>query len=91
MAILAHYSNKNYFRFVYHDGSFESLDDRKKINYIDLVRKLAKKCGIQIIIIAIDSDIPIDENNKKYKFEKGEVILELTDESDEGRLFGFSF
>lgn len=91
LAILSHYSNRSYFKFVYHDGSLESLDDRKKLNYIKLVRDLAKETGFQIIFTVIDSDLPYDAYGEKIEFEDSEIAIELTDESDSRRLYGFHF
>lgn len=91
LAILSFYSKLNYFKFVYHDGSFESLDDRKKINYIDLIKKLIDEKDLQIIITMIEDDIPYKDNGEKYKFTNDDIILELNDNNEEGTLFGIRF
>lgn len=91
LAILCNYSEKNYFKFVYHDGSFESLDDRKKINYIRLVKDIINKYNLQVIITAIEDDIPLYGNGKKYKFDENEIVLELSDKDETGTLYGVKF
>lgn len=86
MAVLRAHLDVNYPRFVYHDGVFESLDDRKKENLIEVLRAYAE-IGIQDIITAIDSDLPMRAKDNKPVFEDNEIILHLHDEGDNGRLF----
>jgi uncharacterized protein YydD (DUF2326 family) len=33
LAVNLAYSNKNFIRFIYHDGGLETLDSRKKIEF----------------------------------------------------------
>jgi uncharacterized protein YydD (DUF2326 family) len=73
-------------RFVFHDGVFESLDDRKKENLLTVIREYAD-LGIQPIITLIDSDLPLRSDNDAPVFEANEIILSLHDEGDDGRLF----
>jgi uncharacterized protein YydD (DUF2326 family) len=40
LSILIHYANKSFYRFVYHDGALEALDDRKKIKFLSLIRRV---------------------------------------------------
>jgi uncharacterized protein YydD (DUF2326 family) len=87
IALLVFYSNKNYYRFSYHDGVFESLDDRVKLKLIEALRKLAKKHKLQFIITILDSDIPENEEGSKVHFIENEIIKELNDKGIEGRLF----
>jgi uncharacterized protein YydD (DUF2326 family) len=68
-------------RFVYHDGVFESLDDRKKENLLEVLREYGE-LGLQPIITAIDSDLPT-----KPFFSDTEIVVRLHDEGDSGRLF----
>lgn len=86
MAILRAHLDEKFPRFVYHDGVFESLDDRKKENLLSVIRQYAE-IGIQPVITLIDSDLParaVDENDL---FGDEEIVLRLHDENDEGRLF----
>src|ERR1017187_4336192 len=57
MALLRAHLDQKFPRFVYHDGVFESLDDRKKENLLTVIRNYAE-LGIQSIITLIDSDLP---------------------------------
>lgn len=83
LAILRAHLKDNFPRFVYHDGIFESLDDRKKINLLNVIRQYST-LGIQQIITVIDSDIPLDTD---IFFDKNEIALVLHDEGIQGRLF----
>lgn len=83
LAIIRSHLKDNFPRFVYHDGIFESLDDRKKINLLNVIRQYSN-LGIQQIITVIDSDIPLDSD---IFFDKNEIALILHDEGIQGRLF----
>lgn len=83
LAILRAHLKDNFPRFVYHDGIFESLDDRTKINLLNVIRQYST-LGIQQIITVIDSDIPL---NSDVFFEDDEIALVLHDEGMQGRLF----
>lgn len=86
LAILrAHVANK-FPSFVYHDGVFESLDNRKKENLLSVLRKYAE-LNIQPIITLIDSDLPARSENEGAVFSQSEIVLTLHDEGDQGRLF----
>jgi uncharacterized protein YydD (DUF2326 family) len=75
-------------RFVYHDGVFESLDDRKKENLLEVIRRYAD-LGIQPVITLIDSDLPArgDGDDDGLVFDESEIVLTLHDENEQGRLF----
>lgn len=75
----AHLSDK-YPHFVFHDGIFESLDEKLKSNLLEVLREYAN-LGVQSIITLIDSDLP------KSNFSEDEVVLLLHDEDQYGRLF----
>jgi len=77
------YIDDRYTHFVYHDGFLEKLDNRKKINFIELIRKITKN-NFQYIGTLIDSELP---NLDKSIFKEGEIILTLHDDGDNGRLF----
>lgn len=83
LAILRAHLKDNFPRFVYHDGIFESLDDRTKMNLLNVIRQYSN-LGIQQIITVIDSDIPLDSD---IFFNKDEIALILHDEGIQGRLF----
>lgn len=88
LSTLINYSEKSFYKFVYHDGVLEGLDDRIKVRYINLVKILCEKHDLQYIITLIDSDIPKDtpEIIKEH-----EICLKLNDKDDDGKLFLNSF
>ena len=65
---------------------FESLDDRKKENLLEVIRRYAE-LGLQPIITLIDSDLPTRAGKQGSVFDESEVVLRLHDESEQGRLF----
>ena len=87
ITLLSIHSNESFFRFCYHDGLFESLDDRVKFKLIDKLRNLSESLGLQIIISVLDSDIPVLETGERSYFSKDEIIRELHDNGNSGRLF----
>lgn len=86
LAILRAHLNDRFPRFVYHDGVFESLDNRKKENLLTVIRRYAE-LGLQPIITLIESDLPSRINENGSVFDENEIILQLHDENDQGRLF----
>lgn len=88
LAVLATYSSKSFFRFVYHDGVLEGLDNRKKALFIQVVRDYCQRYGLQYIFSSIEDDIP---QNILSSFTADELFLILSDQDDSSKLFGFSF
>ncbi|WPD23891.1 MAG: DUF2326 domain-containing protein [Candidatus Electrothrix scaldis] len=86
LAVLRAYLDKKFPHFVFHDGVFESLDDRKKENLLNVIRRYSD-LGIQVIITLIDSDLPPKSDRNKEVFGEQEIILTLHDENEQGRLF----
>jgi uncharacterized protein YydD (DUF2326 family) len=87
LALLKVYENAPFFHFVYHDGIFEALDDRKKLALLGVIREQAASRKIQYILTLIDADMPRDPEGNKISFADDEVVLRLHDEGNEGRLF----
>lgn len=87
LSILKTYSEGSFFKFVYHDGVLEALDNRMKMKFITFIYDLCEKHGIQYILTIIEDDLPRNEHGQKIHFNGKDVVLELTDEGDEGRLF----
>lgn len=87
LSLLSEYSDDSFYRFVYHDGVLESLDERKKRQLLEVVHELCANKGIQYIMTLIDADMPRDENDKRIPFQDSEIVRHLHDGSDEGRLF----
>ncbi len=88
ISLLVAYHKSSYYRFVYHDGSLEGLDNRRKTQYINLIRDYCLKFNIQYILTSIQDDIPSDI---LQTFKKNEICLTLDDSGDNGRLFEMSF
>jgi uncharacterized protein YydD (DUF2326 family) len=86
LAVLRAHLDAKFPRFVYHDGVFESLDDRKKENLLTVIRRHAD-LGLQPIITLIDSDLPMRNEEDSPVFAKEEIVVTLHDEGDQGRLF----
>jgi uncharacterized protein YydD (DUF2326 family) len=91
LALLIHYSQNSFFRFVYHDGIIEGLDNRIKIRLLHKIKSICSNYNIQHIISLIDSDIPVQNDGSLYSFSQDEVCLDLNDIDDSGKLFLQSF
>lgn len=83
LAVSLAYIDKNYPKFIYLDGAFEGLDYRKKIILLDVLRDYSNK-GLQIIITTINSELM---GMPTPVFTPEEIILELHDDGQNGRLF----
>ncbi|RQV08228.1 DUF2326 domain-containing protein [Burkholderia cenocepacia] len=86
LAVLRAHLDDKFPRFVYHDGVFETLDDRKKENLLTVIRRYAD-LGLQSIITLIDSDLPLRVGDETPVFAADEIVVTLHDESEQGRLF----
>lgn len=86
LAVLRAHLDAKFPRFVFHDGAFESLDDRKKENLLAVIRRYAD-LGLQPIITSIDSDLPTRSETDGPVFDRSELILIFHDENEQGRLF----
>ncbi|MGE0529217.1 MAG: DUF2326 domain-containing protein, partial [Bdellovibrionales bacterium] len=86
LAVLRAHIQDRFPRFVYHDGVFESLDDRKKENLLSVIREYSD-FGLQPIITLIDSDQPLRSDSEPPVFFNDEIVLLLHDEGADGRLF----
>ncbi len=84
-ALLRAHLGESFPRFAFHDGVFESLDDRKKESLLTVIRRYVD-LGIQSIITLIDSDLPKRAPDQPV-FESEETVLLLHDEGQSGRLF----
>ena len=91
LSLLIHYSNKSFFRFVYHDGIFEGLDDRIKVRLLDSVKSICQQYNLQYIVSMIDSDIPKMQDGTLYPIQPSEICLQLNDRDDNEKLFKQSF
>ena len=88
LSLLVNYSNNSFYKFVYHDGVLEGLDDRIKIRYIKLIKEFCEEYDLQYIVTLIDSDLPKDMPNL---IEDKDICLRLNDRDKNGKLFLNSF
>lgn len=86
VALIRSHLNIRYPHFVFHDGVFEAVDDKCKV---DLMNQISIACskGMQYIVTMIDSDLPFGKSLDDFLAGRGEVVLELSDEDDRGLLF----
>jgi uncharacterized protein YydD (DUF2326 family) len=87
LALLESYTDERFYRFVYHDGVFEGLDNRRKVDLLHAVRSFCRRTGCQYILTVIDTDLPRDARDDKLLFSEEDVIRSLHDDGDNGRLF----
>lgn len=88
LAILSYYSNRSFFKFLYHDGPFEALHDNRKDAYVEFIKEYCSENEVQYIISVIDSDI----SDEKLNLIKDDIVCKLyQDEKGKGALFGFRY
>ncbi len=87
LALLKVYEDAPFFRFVYHDGVFEGLDNRKKNSLLAVIREQIASGKCQYIFTLIDTDLPRDLEDKPIRFSDEEVVTRLHDDGRDGRLF----
>lgn len=90
LSILMKYSKNSFYKFVYHDGALEAIDNRRKINYLNKIKEICEDYKIQYVLTSIDSDLPY-EDGQRVAFQNDEICLELHDKDDSGKLFMMSF
>lgn len=87
MAVLEAHVKGSFYRFVYHDGILEGLDNRKKQKFLGVVQKFCKDFQLQYILTVIDADLSRDADDRKVSFPPGVIVRELHEGGDDGRLF----
>lgn len=83
LSVLMTYSEKNFYRFAYHDGLLEGWGNNPKRRFIEEVRRICDEDGIQYIVSMIKSDVP-----DNFEFKEGEIRVRL---DDNNKLLGFNF
>jgi uncharacterized protein YydD (DUF2326 family) len=86
-AVLKAYAKSEFFRFVYHDGLLETMDDRKKVELLQLLKEFADETGVQCIFSVIESEMPLNPDGHRRQFSTEQIIRELSDDGSRGRLF----
>lgn len=89
ISLLQNYNSASFYKFVFHDGVLDTLDVRKKENYIKFIRDLASNYNIQYIFTAIESEI--NQLQDEYKIHDDEICLILSDDSSDEKLFKQDF
>ncbi|NRA87199.1 MAG: DUF2326 domain-containing protein [Rhizobiales bacterium] len=87
LSLLTYYSSRGFYRFAYHDGLLESLDDRLKMKVLKLWHDEGIRHGLQLIISLHDSDIPLSADGTKITLEENLIARKLHDRGNDGRLF----
>jgi uncharacterized protein YydD (DUF2326 family) len=88
LAVLKALENAPFYHFVYHDGIFEGFSNGMKLRMLELIREIISDGKIQYIFSLIDADLPRDEEGQSpIPFDPKEIVLELNDQGDSGRLF----
>lgn len=88
LSLLIYYAKNSFYKFVYHDGVLEGLDDRVKIRYVDFIKKICSDYNLQYILTLIDSDLP---KNHQDLIQEQEICIKLHDKNSKGKLFLNSF
>jgi len=91
LAILAEYSSESYFKFVYHDDVFSNQENKIRIRLLNLIKEYCTKYNIQYILSIIKDDLPRDENDIPILFTEEEIVMDLHDKDNTGKLFKTSF
>ena len=91
LSILAEYSSESYFKFVYHDDVFSNQENKIRVRLLSLLKEYCTKYNIQYILSIIKDDLPRDEKDNFIMFDKDEIIMELHDKNNDGKLFKTSF
>ncbi|MDA3961536.1 MAG: DUF2326 domain-containing protein [Planctomycetota bacterium] len=87
LAVLINYSGEKFFHFAYHDGALEQLESKRKLALLGVVRSACKDHGIQYMFSAIEEDLPTADDPDNLCPRPEEVVLELHDGGNDGRLF----
>ena len=87
LALLRAHAEEDFYRFVYHDGVFEGLDNRRKVTLLDTVQAAYNEHRLQYILTVIDTDLPRNDEDQKLLFSEDQIVRELHDGGDSGRLF----
>lgn len=86
LAIAMAYKDSSYPKFLYIDGVFEGLDDRKKRKMLEILNRFCV-AGFQIIITSICSDIASIRTQDDNLIKNTDIILTLHDDGISGKLF----
>jgi uncharacterized protein YydD (DUF2326 family) len=91
LAILVNYSKKSFYRFVYHDGVFEGLDNRMKTRFYECVKRISTENDLQYIFTAIQDDMIKDKAGKMVAHPELQIAMRLNDSGSEGKLYKMDY
>ncbi|MBN8422152.1 MAG: DUF2326 domain-containing protein [Verrucomicrobia bacterium] len=87
LAVLTAYADVPFFHFVYHDGVLEQKQSKMKLALLHVIRTTCEQYHIQYIMSTLEEDLPTAEDTSGLCPKPEEIILELDDSGDDGRLF----
>ena len=87
LAVLIAYSNEPFFHLVYHDGGLEQMQDKMKLALLQVIRTTCRDYNVQYLLSTLDEDLPSREDILDLCPKPEEIVLELHDGGDDGRLF----
>ena len=85
LSILINHSDESFFRFVYHDGALEQLEDKRKSALLKTVRHVCAEHNIQYMFSALSEEL--ENVDSKLAPSSQEIVIALNDSGESGRLF----
>ncbi|MGE0227683.1 MAG: ABC-three component system protein [Dehalococcoidia bacterium] len=78
--------------FLIHDSHlFDGVDDRQVATALELAAARAEEFDFQYIVTMNSDDVPIADFSRSFSIDDYRLPVVLTDETEEGGLFGFRF
>lgn len=87
LAILRVYCNRDFFRFVYHDGVMEALEPKKRELLFNVIKETCNQYNIQYIFSLMECEKSSANEYGLLQFEETDVVVKLNDSGAQGRLF----
>lgn len=87
LSVLINYSNDRFYHFVYHDGALETLQSKLRSALLRVLRNTCDQYGIQYIFSCLSEDLPESKDADSPTVRSEEIILNLHDGGESGRLF----
>jgi uncharacterized protein YydD (DUF2326 family) len=87
LAVLIAYAKVPFFHFVYHDGVLEQKQAKMKLVLLKVIRATCCEHNIQYILSSLEEDLPSVDDTLGLCPKPDEIILDLHDGGDGGRLF----
>lgn len=87
LAVLTSYARDPFFHFVYHDGALEHEQNKMRVALLKSIREICTQHGIQYIFSALEEELPTGDEAAQVNPKPEEIIVELHDGGDSGRLF----